>query len=78
VRPRGRARTSASSVEPLRPSRISANLTKRDLQRPKADAKIGVGRAYAPPPSEPDWLFSRGKCGGPHLMCYVAFPVMWR
>jgi hypothetical protein len=24
----------------------------------RASAKIGVGRASAPPPSEPDWQFS--------------------
>src|SRR5262252_8897270 len=40
---------------------------------------IGVGtkESFAPP-SEPDRRISRIKCGPPHLMRYVAFPVMWR
>jgi hypothetical protein len=40
---------------------------------------IGVGtkESFAPP-SEPNGRISRIKCGRPHLMRYVAFPLMWR
>src|SRR5271166_6343537 len=30
------------------------------------------------PPSEPDCQISWIKCGQPHLIHYVAFPLMWR
>src|SRR6516225_10055529 len=50
------------------------------LKKPRIDQRmIGVGtkESFAPP-SEPNGRISRIKCGRPHLMRYVAFPLMWR
>ena len=48
--------------------------------RPSASPRLIGGRenrCAVPPPSEPYRQFSRIKCGAPHLMRYVAKPLMW-